>query len=94
MPRRSGVRRNEGGLLMFYVYILQSEIFPEKFYVGATTDLKKRLSEHNSGKSIHTNKFKPWIVRTYMGFDDQQRAEQFERYLKSSSGRAFMSKRF
>jgi len=79
---------------MFYVYILQSENAPERFYVGYTTDLKKRLSEHNAGKSFHTNKFKPWILRTYMGFDNQKRAEAFEQYLKSSSGRAFMTKRF
>jgi predicted GIY-YIG superfamily endonuclease len=79
---------------MFYVYILQSDIDTERFYVGFTADLKKRLAEHNAGKSIHTNKFKPWSLRTYMGFDNQNRAENFERYLKTSSGRAFMSKRF
>jgi len=44
---------------MYFVYILQSRPFPEHFYVGFTIDLEKRLNEHNSGQSIHTNKYKP-----------------------------------
>ena len=79
---------------MFYVYILQSENFPDRFYTGFTTDLKNRITEHNLGNSIHTNKFKPWILRSYMAFNDKKRAEDFELYLKTSSGRAFMTKRF
>ncbi len=79
---------------MYYVYILQSIPSPGRFYTGYTTDLKQRLAEHNNGKSIHTNKFKPWAVRTYFGFNDKERAESFEKYLKTSSGRAFMTKRF
>lgn len=56
---------NESGLLMFYVYILQSINFPEHFYVGCTNDLKRRLKEHNNGNSVHTNKFKPWDLRDF-----------------------------
>ncbi|MDH5722250.1 MAG: GIY-YIG nuclease family protein [Alphaproteobacteria bacterium] len=79
---------------MFYVYILQSINTPEHFYTGLTVDLEKRVDKHNSGKSIHTNKFKPWKIRTYMVFDEKERAEKFEKYLKTSSGRAFAKKRF
>ncbi len=45
---------------MQYVYILRSLNEPDRHYVGVTTDPNRRLDEHNSGKSIHTNKFKPW----------------------------------
>lgn len=79
---------------MHYLYILQSLVNPERFYTGLTADLRKRVAEHNSGKSIHTNKFKPWALRTYISFSDRSRAEKFEKYLKSASGRAFMTKRF
>ncbi|TSC79170.1 MAG: excinuclease ABC subunit C [Candidatus Peregrinibacteria bacterium Gr01-1014_25] len=48
--------------------------------------------EHNSGQSIHTNRFKPWKLMTYVTFDNRQKAESFERYLKSHSGRAFAKK--
>jgi predicted GIY-YIG superfamily endonuclease len=39
---------------MWYVYIIRSINFPEQEYVGATEDLKRRLPEHNAGKSAHT----------------------------------------
>jgi putative endonuclease len=45
---------------MWYVYIIRSINFPEQEYIGATSNLKRRLPEHNAGKSAHTAKFKPW----------------------------------
>ena len=45
---------------MHYVYLLQSESFVDQRYVGMASDLKRRLSDHNSGKSPHTSKFVPW----------------------------------
>ncbi len=77
---------------MFYVYLIQSLANEEQRYVGTTSDLKKRIEEHNSGKSTHTNKFKPWRLVTYLAFDDQAKAEQFEKYLKQGSGHAFARK--
>jgi putative endonuclease len=78
---------------MQYVYILQSINSPENFYVGLTNDVQRRLLEHNQGKSTHTNKHAPWKIKTYIAFCDQQQAFEFERYLKTSSGRAFAIKR-
>jgi len=43
---------------MHYVYILKSEPYPNQEYIGATSDLKKRLNDHNSGQSKHTAKYK------------------------------------
>lgn len=74
---------------MHYVYLLRSETRPDETYVGSTEDLRTRLAQHNSGKSIHTNKFKPWTLEAYVAFRDKQLADSFERYLKSGSGRAF-----
>ena len=48
----------------FYVYILQSEVNPERFYTGLTDDLRTRLKNHNSGRIVHTSKWKPWQVKT------------------------------
>ena len=78
---------------MWYVYILRSVAFPEQEYTGATADLKSRLAEHNSGKSTHTAKFMPWSLVWYCSFPSKLKALQFERYLKSHSGRAFAKKR-
>jgi predicted GIY-YIG superfamily endonuclease len=76
-----------------YVYILQSQPMPERFYIGITDDLKKRLAKHNEGGVPHTAPFKPWRIKTAVAFTDQERSADFERYLKTSSGRAFAKKR-
>jgi putative endonuclease len=76
-----------------YVYILESLSAVERFYVGVTSDLKARLKQHNAGGVTHTSKFTPWRIKTYIAFSDEYQALQFERYLKSASGRAFAKKR-
>ena len=76
-----------------YVYILQSQLGPEHFYVGLTDDLRARLRRHNAGEVAHTSKFRPWRIKTAVAFTDRQRASEFERYLKTASGRAFAKKR-
>jgi predicted GIY-YIG superfamily endonuclease len=73
---------------MYYVYSIQSENNPDKYYVGLTTDIERKLSEHNVGKSIHTNKFRPWKIVSCTAF-----ADKFRAYLKTSSGRSFAKKR-
>jgi putative endonuclease len=74
---------------MYYVYILRSETHTYQTYIGCTHDLRTRLAQHNSGKSIHTNKFKPWNLLAYVALPEKQLGEKFEKYLKSGSGRAF-----
>jgi predicted GIY-YIG superfamily endonuclease len=42
---------------------------------------------------LHTSKYKPWELITYLAFSDESKAVEFEQYLKSGSGHAFASKR-
>lgn len=77
---------------MFYVYLLRSESRPEETYIGFTANLKARLEQHSSGKAGHTSKFAPWRLVTYIAFSLKRKAEAFETYLKSGSGRAFANK--
>jgi predicted GIY-YIG superfamily endonuclease len=78
---------------MWYVYIIRSANLPEQEYIGYTSDLKKRIAGHNDGKSRHTAKFIPWQLMWYSAFPDKYKALEFEKYLKSHSGRAFTKKR-
>jgi len=78
---------------MKYVYLIRSISNPEQRYVGVTDNLKARVKKHNEGGSPHTAKFKPWELVTYIGFLDDAKAIEFEKYLKSGSGRAFSNKR-
>jgi putative endonuclease len=77
---------------MKYVYILGS-VESEHFYVGITDDLRARLAKHNAGEVRHTAKHKPWQIKTYIAFSDERHAFNFEKHLKSPSGRAFAKKR-
>lgn len=79
---------------MYFVYLLESVAIPARKYVGITDDPNRRLAEHNNGQSIHTNRFKPWKLMTYVAFDDLLKARSFEIYLKSHAGRAFSKKHF
>ncbi|MBT7164549.1 MAG: GIY-YIG nuclease family protein [Victivallales bacterium] len=76
-----------------FVYILQSEGCPDRFYTGFTADLDARLLAHNSGSCDYTRPFRPWRIKTAVMFTDLDQARAFERYLKSPSGRAFAKKR-
>ena len=78
---------------MKYVYLIQSVLVPDQRYIGLTSDLDARLRAHDAGRSPHTAKYRPWKLVTYIGFQDDQRAIAFERYLKSGSGHAFARKR-
>ena len=53
---------------MHYVYLLESEAVARERYVGATSNLKQRLAEHNAGKSPHTSKYAAWKLVTYVAF--------------------------
>lgn len=77
---------------MKYVYILHSKD-SDHFYVGITDDLRARLAKHNAGEVPHTSKYLPWRLKTYVVFSDEKQAYNFEKYLKSPSGRAFAKKR-
>jgi len=79
---------------MKYVYILESIKFPGNYYVGLTSDLKKRFAQHNSENHAHSQKFQPWAIKNYFAFCNAERAKAFERYLKTSSGRSFTKKHF
>ena len=78
---------------MYYVYILKSIITNEK-YIGYTTNLKERIKQHNSGQSEFTSHRGPYKIAWYSAFIEKRKALAFEKYLKSSSGFAFINKHF
>lgn len=53
---------------MHYVYLLESESAAGRRYVRLTSDLKRRLTQHNAGKSSHSSKFAPWRLAPTLRF--------------------------
>jgi putative endonuclease len=79
--------------MFHYVYRLQSLAYPERVYVGFTSDLRSRLHHHNEGCCDYTRPFRPWTLAFYAAFRNRAQALAFEAYLKSGSGIAFARKR-
>ena len=77
---------------MYYTYILYSKK-SGNFYYGFTKDLRKRLFQHNQGNSKATKPSIPWRLVYYSAFEDEGLAKDFEKYLKTGSGKAFAYKR-
>jgi len=79
---------------LYYVYILHSKSDPDRHYTGFSEAPLLRLKDHNTGKCPHSKKHRPWMIKNLLDFNDRETALEFERYLKSPSGRAFARKRF
>ncbi len=76
----------------FYVYIIQSKK-DKSLYTGQTRKLSRRIYEHNNGLSVYTKQKLPWDLVWYCVFNNRLQADQFEKYLKTGSGRAFIKRR-
>jgi putative endonuclease len=76
---------------MHYVYILQCN--DGSSYTGCTRNLKERFQIHINGYVPATRLKLPVELIFYCAFKDKYKAFEFEKYLKSGSGRAFMNKR-
>ncbi len=63
------------------------------FYTGYTADLKKRLVEHNRGKTFTTSKSKNWICIYYEACIEESDARRRERYLKTTQGHRMLKLR-
>ena len=77
---------------MWYVYILRSNK-DGLFYVGSTNDLKRRITDHNTGKVDATRPRRPLILEAYIAVKDKTKGIALEQYFKTGSGRAILQKR-
>jgi len=74
----------------YYVYILLC--CDKKPYIGCTDNLKDRIIRHQKGQVPATKNRLPIKLISYFVFSNKYTAFNFEKYLKSGSGRAFMKK--
>jgi len=72
---------------MYYVYVLLS-LKDNKFYIGFTGDLQRRLKEHNTGKNISTKSRRPLNIIYYEAHLSKADAERRERYFKTTKGKS------
>jgi putative endonuclease len=72
---------------MYYLYILHSTV-NGKYYIGVSSNVVKRVSEHNHGNSRSTKSGKPWKVIHKECFEDFRLAYAREKKLKALKKRA------
>lgn len=78
---------------MSYRYVYMLRCSDGKIYTGNTGNLQNRLKRHRGGYVSFTRNRLPVELVTFLGFADKQKAYNFERYLKSGSGKAFAQRR-
>jgi len=78
-------------LFVFSVYILKSSI-TNKYYIGQTSDIEKRLLYHNSGYSKSTKSGMPWKLVYSENFNTRQQALKRETELKKYKSRIMLDK--
>jgi len=77
---------------MFYTYILYS-LKDNKLYTGYTSDLKKRVAEHNNGCISSTKYRHPLELIYFEGCLSDMDAKRREKYLKSGNGKIYLKNR-
>jgi putative endonuclease len=78
---------------VFYIYILFSRT-ADRYYVGHTPDVQKRLEEHNnpSRPDKYTAKYLPWELAVYFPVSGSRgEAIMIERFIKKQKSRNFIA---
>ena len=77
---------------MYYVYFLS--LNNKQVYTGMTTNLKRRISEHNRGKVASTAKRLPAELIGYEAYRLKTDAVRRERYLKTTEGKRLLRQQY
>ena len=77
---------------MVYTYVIRSKK-DNKFYTGATNDLRKRFNEHNEGKVASTKNRGPFELIYFEGCLSKEDAFAREIYLKTGMGKRYIKNR-
>ena len=80
-------------LFMFYLYILYSPS-SDKYYVGYTENVERRLDEHNNSERLtYTSKHRPWILKKFITLDSNRSfAMGVEKAVKKMKSRIVIEK--
>ena len=73
--------------MLVYAIVSQKD---NRIYVGMSSDITRRLKEHNSGNVFSTKAFRPWELLYQEFVGDRTRARNREKYLKSGVGKEFL----
>ncbi len=78
--------------MFFYVYVLESFKDGNR-YIGYTSNLKKRIKEHQTGYNFSIEFRRPFKLIYFEGCLEEENAKRREGYLKTTQGRRFLGLR-
>jgi putative endonuclease len=78
--------------MLFFVYILYSKSL-DKYYIGSTENLTRRLEEHNRGKGNFTSKGVPWLLAYKEEYTNKTNAVKRELAIKKRKSRLYVQHR-
>lgn len=70
---------------MYSVYVLQS-VGHNRYYIGHTSDIPKRVMRHNNGYVRSTKAYRPWNVVYTEHYNTKSQAYKREMEIKSYKG--------
>ena len=76
---------------MYSIYILRS-MKNNRYYIGCTKDMERRLNEHNSGETKGNRYYRPFELVYKEEYDNPAEARKRERYIKSQKSRKFIER--
>ena len=76
---------------MYYVYILESKT-TNKYYIGCSNNIDRRIKEHNNGLSKYTKNKGPWIIQYKEIYTTLSEARKREKQIKAWKKRSAIEK--
>ena len=76
--------------MLYYTYILRSKI-KERYYIGHTSNIGKRLQCHNEGRNRSTKAYKPWELVYSEEYNTRSEAMKRECYLKKMKCKKYIN---
>ncbi|MGI9551162.1 MAG: GIY-YIG nuclease family protein [Aurantibacter sp.] len=77
--------------MKYYTYVLRSVNF-KRHYAGFSRNVKKRVRQHNAGKTKSTKPYLPWELLFFEEFSTKEEAISREKFLKTGKGREYIKK--
>ena len=79
--------------MIYFIYILYSEKL-NRFYVGTTDNVARRVEEHNN--ALYSGAFTvngiPWILKLSFECQSSEKAYKIERFIKKMKSKVFIEK--
>jgi putative endonuclease len=75
--------------MVYTLYILHSKTI-DRYYIGYTNDINRRLAEHNRIKGKYTDVGIPWLLVYSECYGSKKEAMAREKFIKSKKSKQFI----